>query len=81
MIQFSEEEIKVIQRCLIRKDYTLAAFHILNKSMLSQYVEEEKQERIEGLAFLLEDTVPFWPDLKADIVRIIAEKFLPEAEE
>jgi len=77
-LSFSEEEIKVIQTNLIRKNYNLAAFHILNKSMLNHYKEEEKQEHIEKLASLLEDTVPYWPDLKADIVRIIAEKFLPE---
>lgn len=77
-LSFSEEEIKVIQTALIRKNYNLAAFHVLNKWMLNQYKEEDKQEQIEKLALLLEDTVPYWPDLKADIVRIIAEKFLPE---
>ncbi|MBC7488406.1 MAG: hypothetical protein H7282_16835 [Cytophagaceae bacterium] len=69
---------KVIQTALIRKNYNLAAFYMLNKSLLSQYQEEEKQDHIERLAAVLEDTVPYWPDLKADIVRIIAEKFLPE---
>ena len=77
-LAFSEEEIKVIQTCLIKKNYNSAAYHMLNKSMLHQYAEEEKQEQIEKLALLLEDTVPYWPDLKADIVRIISEKFLPE---
>ena len=77
-LSFSEEEIKVIQTALIRKNYNLAAFHMLNKFLLNQYHEEEKQEHIERLAAVLEDTVPYWPDLKADIVRIIAEKFLPE---
>jgi len=77
-LSFSEEEIKVIQTALIRKNYNLAAFHMLNKFLLNQYQEEEKQEHIERLAAVLEDTVPYWPDLKADIVRIIAEKFLPE---
>ena len=75
---FSEEEIKVIQTCIIKKNFNLAAFHILNKSMLDTIAEEEKQDHIERLAFLLEDTSPHWPDLKADIVRIIAEKFLED---
>ena len=72
---FSDEEIKRIQTCIIKKDFTLAAYHILNKSMLNKYPVEEKQERIERLAFLLEDTRPYWPDLKMDIIRIIVEKF------
>lgn len=72
---FSDEEIKLIQTCIIKKDFTLAAYHILNKSMLANYPDEEKQERIERLAFLLEDTSPHWPDLKMDIIRIIVEKF------
>lgn len=75
---FSEEEIKVIQTCIIKKNFNLAAYYILNKSMLENVQEEEKQEHIERLAFLLEDTSPHWPDLKADIIRIIAEKFLGE---
>lgn len=75
---FSEEEIKVIQTAIIQKNFNLAAYHMLNKSMLKDIPEEEKQEHIERLAFLLEDTSPHWPDLKADIIRIIAEKFLGE---
>lgn len=72
---FSDEEIKQIQSCIIKKDFNLAAFYILNKSMLETFPVEERQERIERLAFLLEDTSPHWPDLKLDIIRIIVEKF------
>ncbi|MDF2454445.1 MAG: hypothetical protein K0R51_438 [Cytophagaceae bacterium] len=72
---FSDEEIKLIQTCIIKKDFNLAAFHILNKSMLENYPAEEKLEQIERLAFVLEDTSPYWPDLKMDIIRIIVEKF------
>ena len=72
---FSDEEIKRIQTCIIQKNFTLAAYHILNKSMLDKFPVEEKQERIERLAFVLEDTSPYWPDLKTDIIRIIVEKF------
>ncbi len=72
---FTDEEIKLIQTCIIKKDFNLAAFHILNKSMLETFPAEEKQEQIEKLAFLLEDTSPYWPDLKMDIIRIIVEKF------
>jgi len=75
---FSDEEIKRIQTCIIKKDFNLAAYYILNKSMLDQYLPEEKQERIENLAFLLEDTSPHWPDLKMDIIRIIVEKITEE---
>lgn len=76
MASFSDQEIEFIQRCLINKDFTLAAFHMLNKSMLSTYRDDEKQERIERLAEVLEETSPLWPDLEVDIVRIISEKFL-----
>ena len=78
MPSFSDEEIKHIQTCLIHQDFNLAAFYILNKSMLNSFKPEEKQGRIEKLGELLQETSPFWPDLEVDIVRVIAEKFLEE---